>query len=98
MGDVIAQGAMPYIKIFDMLGATALVGAKRLADVGATVRLYDKMELGKIGPLAIVGASDKSLVQAMAFLDAATARRPVRLFSTNEDACAWLRTAPACRD
>jgi hypothetical protein len=91
LGSVIADQAMPYGKIFDIRQVTALAAAQRLAEVGDTVRLYDKMKLGPIGPLAIVaGSVAERISYAEAFLRAATAQRPVRLFEDPETARAWL--------
>jgi hypothetical protein len=91
MGAIIAEEAMPYGKIFDIREATGLTGADRLAEVGATVRLYDKMKLGEIGPLAIVATAAEGVAHARAFLNAAEATRPTSLFLTIEEAEAWLR-------
>jgi hypothetical protein len=91
MGSIIAEGAMPYGKIFDIREATSLTGAERLDEVGATVRLYDKMKLAEIGPLAIVATAAKGVAHARAFLNAAEASGPSSLFLTVEEAEAWLR-------
>lgn len=91
MGAVIAEQAMPYGKIFDIREATGLGGVERLSEVGATVRLYDKMKLGKIGPLAIVATTPDGVTHARSFLAAASATRPTMLFCALEEALAWLR-------
>jgi len=98
LGAIIAAQAMPYGKIFDMSKATSLAGASRLSEVADTVRLYAKMKLGTIGPLAIVAVTDDGIANAQAFIRGASAERPVRLFADGEQARAWiigLRAAPA---
>jgi hypothetical protein len=91
LGSVIAAHAMPYAKLFDISQGTALANSGRLSEVGDTARLYDKMKLGPMGALAIVADTALQRVShAEAFVVAASARRPVRLFQTAEEAWAWL--------
>ena len=91
LGSLIAERAMPYGKIFDVTAATALQSPERLGEVGDTVRLYDKMQLGQIGALAIVvGSVPEQVAYAEAFVRAASARRPVRMFGDVAAARAWL--------
>src|SRR4051794_31637757 len=91
LGSVIAAQAMPYAKLFDFREVTALATTGRLSEVGDTVRLYDKMKLGYLGPLAIVaGAAPQRVSHAKAFVTAASARRPVQIFETAEEARLWL--------
>src|SRR3954451_13420290 len=93
LGSVIAAQAMPYAKLFDFSEVTALGTAGRLSEVGDTVRLYDKMKLGQLGPLAIVaGAAPQRVSYAKAFVTAARARRPVQIFETLGEARVWLVT------
>jgi hypothetical protein len=91
LGSVIAVQAMHYSKLFDITEVTALTGAERLSEVADTVRLYDKMKLGAVGPLAIVaGSNPQRVLYARAFERAATAQRPVQLFEGAAEARAWL--------
>jgi hypothetical protein len=98
LGAVIAERAMPYGKIFDLTQAGRLTGKGPLSEVGDTVRLYDKMKLGPIGPLAIVAPTEEAASSAMAFLEAARAQRPAGLFGTVEEARSWLALERAGRD
>ena len=91
MGSVIAQGAMPYAKLFHIRKDARMGGPGRLSEVADTVRLYDKMKLGEIGPLAVVAESEEAVAHAEAFLRAAPARRDARLFASLEEAESWLR-------
>jgi len=98
LGSVIAAQAMAYAKLFDIRQVTGLANAGRLGEVADTVRLYDKMKLGPIGALAIVtGAIPQRVSYAQAFLLAAAAERPVRVFQETEEARAWLTTLDAAR-
>jgi hypothetical protein len=87
---LIAERVMPYGKLFDVTETTSFAGVERLSEVGDTVRLYDRMKLGPIGPLAIVASDDGALVHAQMFLSAARADRPVRLLPEVNEARAWL--------
>ena len=66
------------------------MSSPRLGEVADTVRLYNKMKLGPIGALAIVASTENMFSYAQAFLRAATADRPVRLFRDVKDARAWV--------
>ena len=91
LGSVITANAMPYGKLFDMSQATSLEEAGKLAEVSDTVRLYDKMKLGAIGPLAIViGDIPAHRHFAELFVRSATAARPVQMFNSSRDALEWL--------
>jgi hypothetical protein len=61
-----------------------------LTEVADTVRLYAKMKLGTVGPLAIVANTGDGVVHAEVFMRAASADRPMRLFSDGEQARAWV--------
>lgn len=95
LGAIIAAQAMPYGKIFDITQATSLAGARPLSEVADTVRLYDKMKLGTVGPLAIVASTEDGIVHAEAFIRAASAERPVRLFADAAQAHAWITSLRA---
>jgi hypothetical protein len=92
LGSIIADQAMQYGKLFDISQITRLADADRLSEVGDTIRLYDKMKLGPMGPLAIVtGSALQRISYAQTFLATATAQRAVRIFNHSEEAIAWLR-------
>jgi hypothetical protein len=90
LGEVIAEGAMPYGKIFDARKATRWITPSRVGPIAATARLYDRMGLGAVGPLAIVVADELAAARAREFAEASDAARAVRIFSAMEQAEAWL--------
>ncbi|MBN9088073.1 MAG: hypothetical protein J0J01_14280 [Reyranella sp.] len=90
LGEVIAEGAMPYGKIFDARTATRWITPSRIGPVAATARLYDRMGLGTVGPLAIVVADDAARARAEEFARLSDATRAVRIFGALEPAEAWL--------
>jgi hypothetical protein len=92
LGEVIAQGSMPYAKLFDATAATRWIAQDRVGPIAATARLYDRMGLGPVGPLAIVVADD-TLVRELT--PASGANRAVRLFASRDEAERWLEGASA---
>ena len=85
---VVAAGALSYRKIFDTTGAVGSLSEDDLMALGARIRAY--IPLGRIGPLAIVAATENSYGQARAFSALAVADRPVRIFRELQAACKWL--------
>ena len=45
---------MPYAKIFDATNPTRWIAPDRIGPIAATSRLYSRMGLGPVGPLAII--------------------------------------------
>jgi len=94
-GVVIAEGAMPYGKILDASEATKWVTHNRIGPLVATARLYARMGLGAVGPLAIVVSDEKGKVRACEFARLGDASRAVRVFTTRDEAQAWLDEGPS---
>lgn len=90
LGDVIAEGAMPYGKIFDARSAIRWITPSRIGPIAATARLYDRMGLGEVGPLAIVVADESARARATEFAEASDADRAVRIFADMDQAHDWL--------
>ena len=90
LGEVVAEGAMPYGKIFDARGATRWITPSRVGPIAATARLYDRMGLGAVGPLAIVVDDEAARARAEEFARLSDATRAVRIFADLEQARAWL--------
>jgi hypothetical protein len=90
LGEVIAEGAMPYGKIFDARTAVRWITPSRIGPIAATARLYDRMGLGTVGPLAIVVADEAANARAQEFARLSDATRAVRIFTDLEQAEAWL--------
>lgn len=95
LGEVIAQGAMPYGKLFDVAANLSWLIPTRVTTIAATARLYTRLGLGPIGPLAIVlsSATARKPREECALL--ADAMRQVRVFRRHNDAEAWLRSRAA---
>lgn len=90
LGEVIAEAAMPYGKIFDARGAMRWITPSRVGPIAATARLYDRMGLGASGPLAIVVGDEAARARAEEFARRSDATRAVRIFADLEPAQAWL--------
>jgi len=90
LGEVIAQDAMPYGKLFDATRAARWITPNRVGPIAATTRLYSRMGLGPVGPLAIVVADERANRRAEEYAMLADANRAVRIFGGTQEAEAWL--------
>lgn len=90
LGEIIADGAMAYPKIFDAGAATQWISPGRIGPIAATATLYSRMGLGPVGPLAIVVSDEKAHARAQEYARLADATRPVRIFGDTAEAEAWL--------
>jgi hypothetical protein len=90
LGEMIAQGAMPYGKIFDGTNATRWISPERIGPIAATTRLYSRMGLGTVGPLAVVIAGPRATERAKEYVLLSDALRLVRIFGHVDEAEAWL--------
>jgi hypothetical protein len=93
LGEVIAEGAMPYGKTFDARKATRWLTPSRVGPIAATARLYNRMGLGAVGPLAIVVADERAEARAREFAESSDAARAVRIFADMDQAEAWLASS-----
>jgi hypothetical protein len=91
LGEVIGEGAMRYGKIFDASEATKWITPNRIGPIAATARLYARMGLGAVGPLAIVVSGEKGKARAREFALLSDASRAVRIFASRDEAQAWLK-------
>ena len=85
---VVAAGALSYRKIFDTTGASVQLSEDDLMALGARIRAY--IPMGRIGPLAIVAATERSYGQARMFMALAEADRPIKIFRELHAARRWL--------
>jgi hypothetical protein len=88
LDDVMVSGALPYRKLFDAAQASSALGDDDMMMLGARLGAY--IELGPIGPLAIVAPSTVFRQQARLFAVLAPADRPLKIFKTVEAARKWL--------
>jgi hypothetical protein len=86
-------GALPYRKIFDMSNTTPMLSDADMMALAARIRAY--VELGEMGPLAIVAVSDESYERARMFETLAVADRPLKIFRELHLARKWLDSLPS---
>ena len=79
---------MPYRKIFDMTHATVMLNDADMMALGGRIRAY--LQVGKLGPLAIVAVTDHAYQQARLFEVLAQGDRPVKIFRELHHAREWL--------
>lgn len=85
---VAREGAHGYRKIFDVTHAPDALGRDNLQEIARQVRALG--ETYRIGPLAIVAASDKSYDQARYYAAEASVDRPLTIFRELHLARQWL--------
>jgi hypothetical protein len=86
---VIAQGAMPYRKLFDATFAPMTLGVAELRALGQRVAEHAKHG-SEVGPVAIVVGSELANEMALIFQSRAIADRPFRIFDDVIRAREWL--------
>ena len=91
-----AAGALPYRKILDTTGASVQLSEDDLMALGARIRAY--ISVGRIGPLAIVAATEHSYGQARMFTALAVADRPVRISSGSKSPANRSTSPPSPAD
>jgi hypothetical protein len=94
LDEVVVKGAMPYAKIFDTTGGTMLFSQRHddMMAIGARIQAYAKTE--PMGPLAIVAVSDQHVDTARMFGALGAGKRPIKIFTTQQAARAWLTQNP----
>ncbi len=85
---VAREGAHGYRKIFDVTHAPEALGRDNLQKIARQVRALG--ETYRIGPLAIVAASDESYELARYYADQASVDRPLKIFRELHVARQWL--------
>lgn len=88
--DLMVSGALPYHKLFDASQASSFITGEDMMTLGARMSAY--IQLGPLGPLAIVAPSPGLRQQARLFATLAPADRPLKIFNTVEAARKWLAT------
>jgi hypothetical protein len=86
---LIAEGAMPYRKLFDLTFAPLSMGLAQLRALGTRVAEHAKGG-GAVGPLSVVVGSELALEMAKIFEAQGRADRPLRIFDDVVKARAWL--------
>jgi hypothetical protein len=88
LDDVVVSDALPYAKLFDLGTANWTLSDTDMLVLAGRVRAYPAF--GKVGPIAIVAASDVQNEHALMFETLADVERPLRIFRTPDDARKWL--------
>ncbi|MFO1161407.1 MAG: hypothetical protein U1E60_21395 [Reyranellaceae bacterium] len=92
LDDVVTSDALVYRKIFDVTQAVFQTSDDEMMALGARIRAYPAF--GRLGPLAIVVASEQSRWQARMFSQLAEVDRPLKIFRTVGAARKWLDAQP----
>jgi hypothetical protein len=87
---LVLQEAMPYPKLFDAREARPDLSDDDVMTLGARVSAYAIME--PRGPIAAVATTRAAGDILQRFMNLGGAQRPMRLFSSIEEAQAWLRS------
>jgi hypothetical protein len=80
---------LQYGKLFDVTRADLIYTEEDVLAMGARLSAYTATL--KSGPLAVIGLNDTARSAFRRFVNISPARRPARLFKTEEQARAWLR-------
>jgi hypothetical protein len=89
---LVTDGGMPYRKLIDMRGVSPRISDDEMMLLGARVSAYANME--PRGPIAVVSSADDSDIFVRRFMNLGGAKRPMRLFSSLDEARQWLQDQP----
>ncbi len=89
LDDVVVSGAMTYTKLLDATDAVSGLSDDDMMALGARVSAYAVMD--PRGPVAIVAGESTALEAASRFLNLGGAKRPGKVFRSNEEAMQWLK-------
>jgi hypothetical protein len=89
VAEVIAQGAVGYQVVFDMRAASASLSRRDVAALSQVAKDRQRHERSD-GRMALVAGSDAEREMGGYFADLTNHGRACRLFSSVEDAVAWL--------
>lgn len=87
---LVIENALEYGKLFDASGAEPVYGEDDVLALGARLSAYTATM--KSGPLAVVGRSPLIENAFRRFVNISPSRRPARLFPTEAEARAWLKS------
>jgi hypothetical protein len=90
--DLVVQGAMPYPKLFDALGAVPILTDEDFLLLGARVSAYGAFD--PRGPVAVVANNEAAREAAQRFLNLYGADRAGKIFGSAEEARSWLQSFP----
>jgi hypothetical protein len=93
---LVTDNGMPYRKLLDFRDVIPKLTDDDVMVLGARVSAY--AELGPRGPIAIVSTNDETDLFIRRFMNLCGAKRPMRLFSSMDEARRWLSETPEAPD
>jgi hypothetical protein len=89
---LVTDGGMPYRKLLDFRDVAPKLSDEDVMVLGARVSAYAHLE--PRGPIAIVSTNDESDLFIRRFMNLGGAKRPMRLFTSLDDARRWVQEMP----
>jgi hypothetical protein len=89
---LVTDGGMPYRKLLDFRDVVPKMTDDDVMVLGARVSAY--ADLGPRGPIAIVSSTDEADLFIRRFMNLGGAKRPMRLFTSMDEARDWLLETP----
>ncbi len=93
---LVTDGGMPYRKLLDFRDVVPRLSDDDVMVLGARVSAYAHLE--PRGPIAIVSTNDETDLFIRRFMNLGGAKRPMRLFTSIEQAQQWLSGMPESSD
>ncbi len=88
------SGAIAYAKLLDGRAVTAAMSSDELLSLCARIRTLH--ENHKVGPLAVIGTPEQTVIYSRLLGALASADRPIKLFETSRRARNWLGEQMRC--
>jgi hypothetical protein len=89
---LVTENGMPYRKLIDLRGVVPKMTDDDIMVLGARVSAYAHLE--PRGPIAVVSTAHESDLFIRRFMNLGGAKRPMRLFTSIDEARRWLSEMP----
>jgi hypothetical protein len=89
---LVTENGMPYRKLIDLRGVVPKMTDDDIMALGARVSAYAHLE--PRGPIAVVSTARESDLFVRRFMNLGGAKRPMRLFTSIDEARQWLSETP----
>lgn len=89
---LVTEGGLPYRKLIDLRGVVPKMTDDDIMVLGARVSAYAHLE--PRGPIAVVSTAPETDLFVRRFMNLGGARRPMRLFTSMDEARQWLQETP----
>jgi hypothetical protein len=89
---LVIEGGLPYRKLIDLRGVVPRMSDDDIMVLGARVSAYAHLE--PRGPIAVVSTAHETDLFVRRFMNLGGAKRPMRLFTSMDDARQWLQETP----